>query len=138
MDAKVILLLLTIVGCSTRQSIPGNIEPPREQYLDAENMPPQITIYTNGVEYWGLRFPEPATQAANVIKNHALYTNIIASNKLIMLHQATIISNSKVVIKNTKRQRRRSTFKWVAIVGGTGAGAFIVGMIVQFFRGFVQ
>ncbi len=140
MDERLILILITLLlffGCRNRIDIPNpttNIPP---QYFNPDDPPPQLKFTTNDTEYWAIRFPEPANRVLKIVKNFEIYSNIVASNEVIISNQEIQIANGKKIIKKTTRQKRRSAWKWVGIVSGASILSVLLGMIIQFFKGFL-
>lgn len=141
MDERIILILITFLffGCITRNKvvIPHTVFDLPPQTLNTNEPPNQIKIKTNDAEYWGILFPEPANRILKIIKNADTFSNIRASNELIISNQDIQIANGKKVIKKTTRQKRRNAWKWVGIVSGASILSLLLGMIIQFFKGFV-
>ncbi len=140
MDERIILIIITLLffGCvSDRIYIDSVHSVPQPQFLNTNEPPKQIIIKTNDAEYWGILYPEPANRILKIIKNAEIYSNIRASNEVIISNQDNIIANKDKVIKKTNRQKRRNAWKWFGIVSGASVLSLLLGMIIQAIKGFL-
>jgi len=137
MDARIIIILLVLFSGCSRYVIESKLDmSPENTHLETPwtNSPPTIKITTNGIDYWGLRFPEPAGHAAEIIKNWQYYSNKMETNKLIIQDQSNIIVKQERRVEISKRQRRRSIWKMIGIAIAIALVSGGIGLLIGAFR----